>query len=112
VGEGSWSRFFWPLFLASAVDLFSFRYRGKTFAIPSSDRAAATVKDNAAETTALKWAVGLYGAQDVDLEPIQDVNFDGLWYFSTIGQRAFEPKTSGPEDLLTKGSRSMRLLPL
>jgi hypothetical protein len=35
------------------------------FAVQSSDPAAASVKDNAAETTALNWAVRFYGAQDI-----------------------------------------------
>jgi hypothetical protein len=55
------------------VDLFSFRYQGKilAFAVQSSDPVAATVKDNAAETTALNWAVRFYGAQDIHREEIE-----------------------------------------
>jgi hypothetical protein len=67
-----WILLFSPT-VASAVDLFSFGYRGKilAFAVQSSDPAAASVKDNAAETTALNWAVRFYGAQDIDREEME-----------------------------------------
>jgi hypothetical protein len=76
-GRGELVALFWILLfspaIASAMDLFSFRYQGKilAFAVPSSDPVTASVKDNAAETTALNWAVRFYGAQDIDREEIE-----------------------------------------
>jgi hypothetical protein len=76
-GRGEFVALFWILLfspaVASAVDLFSFRYQGKilAFAVPNSDPVAATVKDSEAETIALNWAVHFYGAGDASFDGVE-----------------------------------------